>query len=149
VFGLPAPPARAAGAARFAPPIADPKLSLGEAVAQAQAAAPGAALAEVSTPTAGKAPAWRIQLKAPGAGRPTTIQVVDATGEVKAGPERGRGGEGPRDTVSPLMRQIHDGAGTGPVWQAIIFLTGIAPAVLGITGVVMWLRRRARKRALA
>ena len=46
------------------------------------------------------------------------------------------------------MRQIHDGNDMGIVWQTIIFLAGLAPAILGITGVVMWLRRRARRRAI-
>ena len=43
---------------------------------------------------------------------------------------------------------IHDGAGMGPVWQAVIFAGGLAPAVLSLTGVIMWLRRRARRRAV-
>jgi LPXTG-motif cell wall-anchored protein len=47
------------------------------------------------------------------------------------------------------MRQVHDGTDTGPVWQWIITLAGLAPAVLGVSGVVMWLRRRARRQRLA
>jgi uncharacterized iron-regulated membrane protein len=39
----------------------------------------------------------------------------------------------------------------GPIWQIVIFLGGIAPAVLAVTGIVMWLRTRKwrgeRKRA--
>jgi uncharacterized iron-regulated membrane protein len=45
------------------------------------------------------------------------------------------------------MRKIHDGADLG-LWRPVIFLAGIAPAVLGVTGLVMWLRRRARRLAL-
>lgn len=150
VFGLPQPPPRAAGPGRFAPPVAETRLTLSQAVAIAQAEAPGAALAEVNVPTKGKAPAWRVGLRVPGADRPKTIQVVDATGEAKAGREGGPGaGPGGADKVSPLMRQIHDGADTGIVWQTIIFVAGIAPALLSVTGVVMWLQRRARRRALA
>lgn len=154
LFGLPAPPPRAAGPGRFAPPVPAPKLTVGQAVATAQAEAPGAAVAEVNVPTRGKEPVWRIQLKAPGAERPKTVQVVDATRAVKAGRERGPGGGGgegaerAKDEISPLMRKIHDGADMGLVWQVIIFLGGIAPAVLGITGLIMWLRRRARRRAI-
>ena len=51
----------------------------------------------------------------------------------------------PEDDISPLMRKIHDGGGMGPVWQTIIFLGGIAPAVLSVTGSIVWLRRRARR----
>jgi hypothetical protein len=35
----------------------------------------------------------------------------------------------------------------GPVWQTIIFAGGVAPAVLGVTGLIMWLRRRGRRLA--
>jgi len=146
LFGLPQQPPRQQGPGRFAPPIAEPKLTLAQAVAVAQAEAPGAALTEVNVPTRGEAPAWRVGLKAPGAERPQTLQVVDATGEVKidqnAGPRRAP------DTVSPLMRRIHDGNEMGLAWQLIIFLGGLAPAVLGVTGVIMWLRRQARQKAL-
>ncbi|MBX3483653.1 PepSY domain-containing protein [Phenylobacterium sp.] len=154
LFGLPPPPPRAAGPGRFAPPIPAPSLTVGQAVAAARAEATGAVVTEVNTPTRGDEPAWRVQLKVPGAERPRTVQVVDATGAAKAVRERGPGGgdgqgaEPPKDGISPLMRQIHDGNGMGPAWQAIIFVAGIAPAVLGITGVVMWLRRRARRRAV-
>jgi uncharacterized iron-regulated membrane protein len=146
LFGV-AQPQQAGGPRRFAPPLAEPRTSLADAVAAAQAARPGASVVSVQTPTQGQAPAWRIQLKAPDAGQASTVQVLDATGEAKAG--RGgseRGGAG--DTLSPLMRKIHDGAGTGIVWQSIIFLAGLAPAVLAFTGLMMWLRRRARQTVL-
>lgn len=147
LFGLPPPPPRASG--RNAPPIAQPQLTLAQAVAVAQAEAPGAAVTEVNVPTRGKEPAWRILLKAPNAEGPKTVQIVDATGRVKTerrGEGAGQGG-GP-DPFSRLVRQVHDGAGMGVVWQTVIFLGGLAPALLGVTGVVMWLRRRARRRAI-
>ena len=152
LFGLPQPPPRNAPG-RFAPPLPVTKLTLGQAVAAAQAKAPGAQVAEVNVPTRGKDPAWRIGLKVPGQERPKTIQVVDATGEVKGsrgGPgERERPGADARpDEFSPWVRQVHDGNEMGIVWQVIIFAGGLAPALLGISGVVMWLRRRARRRAI-
>lgn len=147
LFGVEQPAQRPGGPGRFAPPIPDPKLSLGEAVSRARETAPGAAVTEVSAPTRGKEPAWRIGLKAPGAERPAMVQVVDATGEVK--PARGGpGGSGGPDPLSRLMRQVHDGHDMGIVWQVIIFIGGLAPAVLGVTGVVMWLRRTGRRRRL-
>jgi len=148
VFGLPQQPPRQQGPGRFAPPIPQPKLTLAQAVATAQATAPGAAVTEVNVPTRGKEPAWRVGLKAPGAERPKTVQVVDATGQVKAGREGGPGGGGEADKISPLMRKIHDGNDMGLLWQAIIFAGGLAPAILGVSGVVMWLRREARQKAL-
>lgn len=133
------------GPGRFAPPVPRTQTSLEQAVAAAAASKAGAQVVSVSVPTRGKEPAWRVQLKTPGAAQPTTVQVVDATGQVKA--SRAPGGEGGPDPLSRWMRKIHDGADTGIVWQTIIFLGGIAPALLGITGVVMWLRRRGRRLA--
>ena len=47
------------------------------------------------------------------------------------------------------MRRLHDGTGMGPVWQSLIFLGGIIPAILAVTGIVMWLRSRGWRAALA
>jgi uncharacterized iron-regulated membrane protein len=152
LFGLPQQPPRQQGPGRFAPPLPQTRLTLAQAVAVAQAEAPGAAVAEVNVPTKGKEPTWRVGLKALGAERPKTVQVVDATGAVKKGRgerEGGPGGGGAPDKISPLMRQVHDGNDMGIVWQMIIFVGGLAPAVLGVTGVVMWLRRQARQKALS
>jgi len=154
LFGIEQPTPRPGGGpggpgGRFAPPLEAPNLTLAQAVSAARAQVPDAAVVSVSTPTRGKEPAWRVQVKAPGAEEPRTVQVVDATGRVKAG--RGGPGGGPEGGPDPLsrwMRKIHDGAGMGIVWQTIIFAGGIAPAVLGVTGVVMWLRRRARRIAM-
>ena len=46
------------------------------------------------------------------------------------------------------MRKIHDGGDTGLIWQTIIVLGGVAPVVLSVTGLIMWLRRRARRLAM-
>ncbi len=143
VFGLPAQPPRPTGPGRFAPPIV-PQLTIAQAIVAARAASPGAVV-EVSLPIRSKEPVWRIGLKVTGAERPETVQVVDATGQVKA-PRGGQGGDqAAKDEISPLMRKIHDGTDMGVVWQTVIFLGGIAPAVLSITGLVVWLRRRARR----
>ena len=40
------------------------------------------------------------------------------------------------------MRRWHDGTGMGLVWQIVIFIGGIIPALLAVTGIVMWLRSR-------
>ena len=141
LVGAPPPPNRAAGPNRNAPPLPEPRLSAAEAVAIAQAQAAGAPLTSLSTPTRGKDPAWRIEFK----GKPPA-QVIDATGELKA--SRGAGGPGVQDPVSRWMRRIHDGADMGIAWRLIITLGGVAPAILGITGVIMWLRRRARRIAI-
>lgn len=149
LFGVAQPqqrPAGPPGGGAQAGPIANPALSVDAAVAAAQAEGGGAPVVSISTPTGGREPAWRIQFKA-GEGPPWTVQVVDASGEVKA--PRGGGGEGGGpDPLSRLMRQIHDGNDTGIVWQIFVFLGGVAPAVLSVTGLIMWLRRSARQRAI-
>jgi uncharacterized iron-regulated membrane protein len=43
------------------------------------------------------------------------------------------------------MRTIHDAQDAPWLWQLLVFLTGVAPALLGVTGTVMWLRRRSRR----
>jgi len=145
LFGIAPPPAPAGGGGgRFAPPLAEPALSLEQAVGLAQAAYPQAKVLGVTFPARGKEPAWRIELK--GAGKKTeTVQVGDATAQVKRGGGQGPGGP---DPLSRWMRQVHDGNDTGLVWQTFVFLGGIAPAVLAITGLVMWLRRETRLRRL-
>lgn len=130
------------------PPLALTNLGADEAAGLALRANPGAALAVVNLPTQGKAPEWRIELSRPGQERPVQVKVSDVDGAVSAGrSERGGGGGGP-DPLSRLMRQVHDGADTPFVWQVLVFLTGIAPPLLGITGTVMWLRRRHRRKAI-
>jgi uncharacterized iron-regulated membrane protein len=129
---------------RFAPPLAQPQLSVDQAVQAAQAAAPDARVIAVTFPQAGKAPAWRVELSRPGAPAPSTIRVADATGEARSGRD-GTGGGGNQDPLSRWMRRIHDGADMGPIWRTIITLAGVAPLVLSLSGVVMWLRRRTRR----
>ena len=52
------------------------------------------------------------------------------------------------ETLARKMRRWHDGTGMGPVWQIVIFLGGIIPALLSITGLIIWWRsRKPRQRA--
>jgi uncharacterized iron-regulated membrane protein len=138
LFGV--APSGGGGPGRFAAPLPNPRLAPDEAAARVLT--PGVQLVSVTLPTRGKAPAWRIQVKPPGAGAPLTVQVDDTTGRVK--PARGER----QDPLSRTMRRVHDGTGMGAAWRTVIFLGGLAPAVLALSGVVMWLRRRARRRAL-
>jgi uncharacterized iron-regulated membrane protein len=152
LFGV-AEPLRTEGgrnpAARFAPPLAETRTGLPDALAAASAvasaAAPGARLSAVNLPQLGPRPSWRIEFAG---GR--SVQVDDASGRVRpARPGAGMAGPGNADPLSRWMRRIHDGSDMGPVWRTIIFVTGLAPTVLSLTGLVMWLRRRARRRKLA
>lgn len=126
-----------------AAPLAEPGLPIDMAVAAAMAEAPGGRLAAITLPTEGRRPAWRIQFAAEGEGPGATVQVADEDGSIR----KGRGGAGPgrADPLSRSMRTIHDAQDTPWIWQLLVFLTGVAPALLGVTGTVMWLRRRARR----
>lgn len=128
---------------RFAPPLETTRLTIDDAVRTASVSADGARIVSVSAPTVGRDPAWRVQVERVGQTTPATLQVVDESGEVKA--DRGGGGG---DPISRWMRNIHDGGDTGLIWQTVIVLGGIAPVILSITGVIMWLRRRARRLAM-
>lgn len=132
------------GGGRFAPPIDNPNLTIDAVFQSAQAAVTDASIVSVSAPTVGKEPAWRVQTARPGQAAPATLQIIDASGEIK--PDRGAGGGG--DPISRWMRKIHDGGDTGLIWQTIIVLGGVAPVVLSVTGLIMWLRRRARRLAM-
>lgn len=149
LFGVGEPPrageARPGGRGdpRFAPPLASPRLTLDEAVAAAQVQAPpGSSLSAVNLPQQGAKPAWRIDFRQAGAEQPKQVRVEDASGKLMMG--RGGAGRTP-DPLSRWMRRIHDGTDLGIVWRSIIFAAGVAPLLLGVTGVVMWLRRRARR----
>jgi uncharacterized iron-regulated membrane protein len=36
---------------------------------------------------------------------------------------------------------------SGTIWQVIVFITGLLPTVLAVTGVMIWLRRRRIRRS--
>jgi uncharacterized iron-regulated membrane protein len=40
------------------------------------------------------------------------------------------------------IRLIHEGSHRGPLWAAIVFLTGIFPAIFAVTGIMIWLCKR-------
>lgn len=129
---------------RLAPPLARPATDFATAVAASQALAPGARIVTVNAPQDGRRPAWRIELAQ--GGRSLQVRVDDATGRASGAPPPGV--EGGPDPLSRWMRRIHDGSDMGLAWRIVITLAGLAPTILALSGVVMWLRRRARRLAL-
>lgn len=87
-------------------------------------------------------PAWRIQL-ARGESDIVTVMVDDRSGQASlaAGPQSG-------DRAASWIRWIHEGSHSGPVWNVIVFLTGVFPPIFAVTGIIMWLRKRADRRRL-
>ncbi len=118
-----------------AAPAARTTLSVGDAVARAERIAHGR-VRSIIWPTE-KKPDWTVQL---GEGSPVSVAVADDDGVAALTPTAGVGGQ------NRLMRGIHDGSIGGPVWQVVIFLGGVLPAVLAVTGLVMWWRGRSARR---
>jgi uncharacterized iron-regulated membrane protein len=131
------PPDRAR--AMRARPLAETRLTADSALAAAQPHATGPVIS-VTWPT-DQSPEWKIAFARDGG--PAEVEITDADSDVKA-PRPAR-----PETNARLMRRLHDGTGMGAVWQIVIFLGGIVPAILAITGLVMWLRSRGWRAALA
>jgi uncharacterized iron-regulated membrane protein len=88
---------------------------------------------QITWPTT-KNPAWKVSLDQGEA------EVADASGAVTTRPPQ-------PEMLARTMRRWHDGTGMGPAWQVVIFLGGIVPAALAVTGVTMWVgSRKWRKR---
>lgn len=85
--------------------------------------------------------AWRVRLRETGKTEPVTILINDRSGDVSVvQPLSG-------DRTASWIRWLHEGSHSGGLWRFIVFLSGIMPAVLGVTGILIWLRQR-RQRAL-
>lgn len=120
-------------------PLAHTALAPDAALAAARPLAAGA-LAAITWPT-DQSPAWTIAFAREGG--PAEVSVADA-GAIATPPRAAR-----PETGARLMRRLHDGTGMGPVWRAIIFIAGLIPALLAVTGIVMWLRSRGWRARLA
>lgn len=119
-------------------------LTIDEAAEIARTSAPRARLAALTLPTRPRsdaAPAWRAELRHEVAKQNLQLTISDADGAVTRG--MGGGLEGP----ALLMRRLHDGVDQALWWRIVIFIGGLAPAILGVTGLIIWLRGTAIKRA--
>jgi uncharacterized iron-regulated membrane protein len=123
------------GPNRFARPLALPLGALNAALVQAETAAGGRAVA-VSWPTE-RNREWTVSIDRSG-GEQASVKVAATGLGVTVEPNRGE----PPETLARLMRRVHDGNDTPFAWQLIVFLGGILPAALAITGVIMWWRAR-------
>src|SRR5688572_17381807 len=120
-----------------AQPLAETATAVDAAVAAATPFATGKLLS-IGWPTEREA-TWTIQFETDAA--PAEVKVADA-GAVASPPEPPR-----PETLARTMRRWHDGTDMGIVWQVVIFLGGIIPALLSVTGLIIWWRaRQARQR---
>jgi uncharacterized iron-regulated membrane protein len=87
---------------------------------------------------------WRVQLRQGESGEITTVMVDDRSGTVDRLPAPLAG-----DRAAQWIRWIHEGSHSGPIWQFVVFLTGVLPLVFAVTGVIMWWRGRRQRERLA
>lgn len=113
-------------------PIADTRMTAGEAIARASVAPD--AVRQIVWPT-DKKPDWTLTIDG------GSVGIADATGVAARQTAE-------RESVARLMRRIHDGTGMGRLWQVIIFLGGLIPAGLAVTGIIMWWRARTWRSAV-
>jgi uncharacterized iron-regulated membrane protein len=85
---------------------------------------------------------WRVQLRDPGSNDITNVIVNDRDGTTRSLPDPLVG-----DRAAQWIRGLHEGSRGGPLWQIVVFLTGVFPPIFAFTGIVMWLRRRSRAAA--
>lgn len=136
-----APAPKQAGPPRPAQPLERTALTIDQVLAEVGQAGSGR-LATVTWPTDQKAE-WQL----------TFDGGVEAAVEDRPGGELRVGAPEERpETIARVMRRWHDGQGMGFVWQLLIFIGGIIPAILAVTGILMWWRSRkwrggAKKRA--
>jgi uncharacterized iron-regulated membrane protein len=116
-------------------PMRQPQQSAAAVAAIALETGKGMRLTSMSLPTE-QAKVWSIQLIEDN-GALRTIAVDDATAAVKVLPP-----PAPGDAFATFLRQLHEGNDHGPLWQTLVFLCGVLPAVFFVTGLLMWLRRR-------
>ena len=145
LVGAPPPAARPGGGAirDTAGPTAPARMTADQAATAVLQARPGASLVTLQTPEGGRHPVWRVQVAGAGT-NPIGLSVDDATGAVRE--ERPGPVQNPADPLSRQIREIHTGDETPLAWKVVITAAGVAPTLLGATGLVIWLRRPRRPR---
>lgn len=129
-------------------PVARLNLSPDVVLDKALALAPGARVATLAAPLAlpghqgHGAVLWRVSLRAPDGHHGRSVQVQDESGAAAFLPEPAAG-----VAAGQTFKALHEGHRFGPLWAVLVFLTGVLPLLFLVTGVLMWLRRRAASAA--
>lgn len=131
------------GPGRGGAPLARTTLSIDDVAAIARAAAPNGELIALTLPGRPRgddAPRWRADIREDG----RTIQYsIDDEASARARQSHG----GNQDPAALFMRRLHDGRDQPLWWRIILGTTGLAPLLLGLTGLLWWLwRNRAKAR---
>lgn len=123
-------------------PVADAKrIAPDAALLIAQTEVPGGVVRSVTIP-ARPAQAYSVAL-ASRFGTTATVFINPYTAAVIAVRDPANGGGA--DSFMALQRPMHDGQGLGPVWEFLVFLSGLVPTLFVITGVIMWWKKRQRR----
>lgn len=85
--------------------------------------------------------AWRVQFRSADTAGVTTVLVDDRSSAASVVPRLAG------DSAAQWIRWIHEGSHAGLLWKTAVFLCGVFPTVFLVTGVLIWLRSRAAKRA--
>jgi uncharacterized iron-regulated membrane protein len=133
---------------RFNSNIVDrPALAAEAALNLALQAVPGTEPMALTLPTqargAGRSVVWQIQLRRVDSDDAIAVSVDDASGKVSLGAARKSG-----DRAASWIRWIHEGSHSGVGWAFIVLLTGVFPTIFAVTGIIMWLRKRASRKTL-
>lgn len=119
-----------------------PVLPLAEIIGHAMAAAPDGELAMAMLSFGPGRPA-QVRFRVPGYGEgapPLVVAIEPRSGAVLSVSDPRL--HGAADTFAAWQRPLHQGQGWGPLWKALVFVSGFLPLLFGITGVTMWLLRR-------
>ncbi len=123
-------------------PVADAKrIAPDAALLIAEKQVPGGAVRSVTIP-AQPAQAYSVAM-ASRFGTTATVFINPYSGAVMAVRDPANGGGA--DSFMALQRPLHDGQGLGPVWEFLVFLSGLVPTLFVVTGVIMWWKKRQRR----
>ena len=121
-------------------PLATPQLQADAVLAKARGVQSGD-LRNLMLPTRAQ-PVWRVEI-APPTGRHVQLTVEDETGAVERAPPPKATPAG--DQTVRFNRRLHDGIGFPMLWRILITIGGVIPALLGVTGTIVWAQRQLRK----
>ena len=128
------PPARGG----FAAPMRTRQQTIDQVSDIARASVPDGRVAAIFLP-AEATQAWRVQMRR--GDEPVTVTIDDRSGAANVVSSLAG------DRVAAWLRGVHEGSRGGFVWQVLVFLCGICPAVFVVTGMIIWLQRRSRRAA--
>lgn len=120
-------------------------ISAGAAVTLAQAAVPDGSLWSVIFPPRPETP-LRVNLTRVVDGKAARVAVYIDPWQAKIVEVRDPTALSGLDRLLFAQRGLHVGTQHGPIWWALVFLSGFLPVLFTITGVTMWLLKRRNKR---